>query len=546
MVRFALRLLLTAAISLSFAGAFGPRSAHAATSGPFETGLGHLASPDFELIVAGISELGSSGDARSLKVLEALESGDLVVDAAGLVCIRSGGGYSSAATGAPTQPSPPTRAVGVNNRVRRTLGPMVSQLRLLSPDLSVRREAALEMSKGPREDARAPLQIALKSEKDEGIRELLVLATARLDLTSSDPARRLAGVRVVREQAVVGMKTEMEALLKQGSDGKFAEPDAELRAEAARALSAIENRMFIINLVANTFYGLSLGSVLLLAALGLAITFGLMNVINMAHGEMLMLGAYTTYVTQGLFQQLAPSLLTWYLLVAVPAAFIVCAGIGVALERGVVRHLYGRPLETLLATWGISLMLIQTVRLVFGAQNVTVANPDWLSGGFELMPNLVMPYSRIAIVVFTACVVAAVSLLLRRTSFGLQIRAVTQNRAMAASMGIAAKRVDAMTFGLGSGLAGLGGVALSQLGNVGPELGQGYIVDSFMVVVLGGVGKLIGTVLGAVGLGLLNKYMEPIAGAVLGKIFILVLIVLFLQKRPQGLFAMKGRAAEVA
>ncbi|HEX9619191.1 MAG TPA: urea ABC transporter permease subunit UrtB, partial [Polyangiaceae bacterium] len=213
-------------------------------------------------------------------------------------------------------------------------------------------------------------------------------------------------------------------------------------------------------------------------------------------------------------------------------------------ERSVIRFLYGRPLETLLATWGLSLVMIQTVRVVFGAQNVTVANPDWLSGGWELMPTVVLPYSRIAVVCFVIVVVAFVYFLLQRTSLGLQVRAVTQNREMAAGMGIATRRVDTLTFGFGSGVAGLGGVALSQLGNVGPELGQSYIVDSFMVVVVGGVGKLAGTVAGAMGLGVLNKYVEPLSGAVLGKILILILLILFIQKRPQGIFALKGRAAE--
>ncbi len=516
-----------------------------AVAAPFEDGVKDLASPDFDQISRGISLLGSSGDARALPVLEALENGKVVVDAAGRVLIRAGSRTELALTGAPAVAQGPVRDVGINNRVRRTLGPMVSQLRLLSPDRTIRQAAALEMSKGPREDARPALVTAQRAETDTEITALLSMALARLDLISTDESRRLQAVGTIADQADVSMKSEMENLVKKDGQGKFVEPDAEVRKKAQQALSAIETKMFLINLVANTFYGLSLGSVLLLAALGLAITFGLMHVINMAHGEMLMLGAYTTYVVQTLFASIMPAAMNWYLLIAIPAAFMVCAVIGMALERFVVRHLYGRPLETLLATWGISLMLIQTVRLVFGAQNVTVANPDWLSGGFDLMPNLVMPYSRIAIVAFTALIVAAVALLLRRTPFGLQIRAVTQNRAMAASMGIPAQRIDRLTFGLGSGLAGLGGVAISQLGNVGPELGQGYIVDSFMVVVLGGVGKLIGAILGALGLGLLNKYIEPVAGAVLGKIIILVFIVLFLQKRPQGLFALKGRAAEV-
>jgi urea transport system permease protein len=284
--------------------------------------------------------------------------------------------------------------------------------------------------------------------------------------------------------------------------------------------------------------------VLVLAALGLAITFGLMRVINMAHGEMLMMGAYSTFFVRELLLNHAPSAAEWYLLGAIPFAFATTFCMGVLLERLVIRHLYGRPLETLLATWGLSLILIQVVRVTFGAQNVTVANPEWLSGGWEALPALVIPYSRIAVLAFTALVVGFVWFILRGTSVGLKVRAVTQNREIASSMGIPAQRIDMWTFGLGSGLAGLGGVALSQLGNVGPELGQQHIIDSFMVVVLGGVGNILGTISAGVGLGIANKILEPTVGAVLAKILLLALLIAFIQWRPQGLFALKGRAAE--
>jgi urea transport system permease protein len=322
------------------------------------------------------------------------------------------------------------------------------------------------------------------------------------------------------------------------------ETDAGVRDEADKALRAIDQRFIIPQILGTLFSGLSLGSVLLLAALGLSITFGLMGIINMAHGEMLMLGAYATYVVQTLFRAYLPNFTDGYLLAAVPVAFLVSALVGITLERGVIRFLYGRPLETLLTTWGISLILIQFVRMVFGAQNVEVANPTWMSGGFDLGADVVLPYNRIVIVVFAALVVFLMWLLLSHTRLGLYVRAVTQNRAMADCMGISTPRVDALTFGLGSGIAGLGGVALSQIGNVGPDLGQSYIVDSFMVVVLGGVGQLAGTIIAAVGLGEINKFLEPFTGAVLGKIFVLIIIILFIQKRPQGMFALKGRTAE--
>jgi urea transport system permease protein len=322
------------------------------------------------------------------------------------------------------------------------------------------------------------------------------------------------------------------------------EADASLRAAVATTLAAIERRATRNDIIANLFYGVSLGSVLLLAALGLAITFGLMGIINMAHGELLMIGAYTTYLTQSLFRHYWPGAADWYLMAALPAAFLVAFAVGVALERSVIRWLYGNPLETLLATWGISLMLQQAVRTIFGAQNVEVANPAWMSGGVTVLGSLVLPFNRIAIIGFAALVVIAVWLVLNKTRLGLFVRAVMQNRRMADCVGVPTGRIDMLTFGLGSGIAGLGGVALSQLGNVGPDLGQAYIVDSFMVVVLGGVGQLAGTVLGALGLGEINKFLEPVAGAVMAKICILVVIIIFIQRRPQGLFALKGRAVD--
>ena len=317
-----------------------------------------------------------------------------------------------------------------------------------------------------------------------------------------------------------------------------------MREAAVDSLKQVQQRLKWGDWLGQAFSGISLGSILLLAALGLAITYGLLGVINMAHGEMLMLGAYSTWMVQDLFQRVAPDWLAIYPLVALPVAFFITAIVGMVLERTIIRHLYGRPLETLLATWGISLMLIQLVRILFGTQNLEVANPAWLSGGWSVLPNLVLPWNRIAVIIFVAGVLILTWLLLNKTRLGMNVRAVTQNRRMADCCGVPTGRVDMLAFGLGSGIAGLGGVALSQLGNVGPELGQSYIIDSFLVVVTGGVGQLAGTVVAALGLGVLNKVLEPQVGAVLGKIAILVLIVLFIQKRPQGLFAFKGRVID--
>jgi urea transport system permease protein len=317
-----------------------------------------------------------------------------------------------------------------------------------------------------------------------------------------------------------------------------------VKAQLQSSLTKIQSTLGLGDKLGIIFTGISLGSILLLAALGLAITYGLMGVINMAHGELIMIGAYATYMVQGLFRNYLPDAFDWYLIAAIPVAFMASALVGAALERSVIRFLYGRPLETLLATWGISLMLMQLVRSIFGAQNVGVENPSWMSGGLAVLPNLSLPYNRIFIVLFAVLVLVGVWLLISKTRLGLFVRGVTQNRPIAACMGVNTARIDTYAFSLGSGIAGLAGCALSQIGNVGPDLGQSYIVDSFMVVVLGGVGQLAGTVYAAMGLGILNKFLEGWAGAVLAKIAILVFIIIFIQKRPQGIFAMKGRSAE--
>ena len=322
------------------------------------------------------------------------------------------------------------------------------------------------------------------------------------------------------------------------------ETDPSVKAAIEKSLREIESSLKLGENLGALFTGISLGSILLLVALGLAITYGLMGVINMAHGELMMIGAYATYLVQAAFQKYLPHFFDWYLLLALPVAFFASALVGAVLERLVLKHLYGRPLETLLATWGISLILIQAVRTLFGAQNVGVENPSWMSGGIQLLPNLILPYNRLVIIAFAGFVLLAMAALISKTRLGLFVRAVTQNRPIAACMGVNTARIDTMAFALGSGIAGLAGAALSQVGNVGPDLGQGYIVDSFMVVVLGGVGQLAGSVYAALGLGILNKFLEGITGAVLAKIMVLVFIVIFIQKRPQGIFALKGRSAE--
>tara|TARA_B100001964_G_scaffold104706_1_gene116926 strand:- start:3376 stop:5061 length:1686 start_codon:yes stop_codon:yes gene_type:complete len=513
----------------------------------FESALKDLGNKSRSKIKIAVKLLGDMGNPAALPALEALRNKRLQVSEGGALIIldESGDQGHDALSGKQVDlNSLKLRTPRINNSVRRVLSVTIGKLQLTSDDSDVRLAAAKELLKRPSSGLVVLVENALAKESDDEVREIFLLVLAKEGLNSDDKKKRLQSLKTIKEIGNNDFKTDLEALLGKDEKGEFLEKDPTIRKSASQAISSIERRQFFINQAANLFYGLSLGSILLLAALGLAITFGLMGVINMAHGEMLMIGAYSTFVVQNLFKEYLPGFFDWYLVAAIPIAFTVSAIIGIILERSVIRHLYGRPLETLLATWGISLILIQSVRLVFGAQNVEVANPYYLAGGVEVMNGVVLPYSRIAIIIFVVFVVISVWTLLQKTSLGLQVRAVTQNRGMASCMGISTHKVDMYTFGLGSGVAGLGGLALSQIGNVGPELGQLYIVDSFMVVVLGGVGKIAGTVVGALGLGFVNKFLEPIAGAVLGKIIVLVLIIALIQKRPQGLFALKGRMAD--
>ncbi|HEU4582039.1 MAG TPA: urea ABC transporter permease subunit UrtB [Polyangiaceae bacterium] len=533
-IKTLLRACLGACIVLL--GASVPFCARAAS---LEEALAGMASEDRDRLESAIADLGSLPDPRALAVLQALEAGKLRVEPSGGVFVQTPGGLIDARTGQPATPVDATREPPVNNRLRRNLALAIARGELRSEDAALRLAAATELAKQPSSELDADMRAALAKEQDPPVRELLRVSLASLDLAGSDPEKQLEALRTVESTASVAL---MPAVRQLASDNNASPPVRDL---ASSVLSSLERRVMWVSAAANLFYGLSLGSVLLLAALGLAITFGIMRVINMAHGEIVMLGAYSTFAVQNLVRKVAPGMFDLYLLLALPVAFVVCALVGVFLERTVIRFLYGRPLETLLATWGISLGLIQTTRLIFGAQNVAVENPSWLSGGWELAPTVVLPYSRIATILFSVVVVGFVWAMLQKTRLGMYVRAVTQNREMAGNVGIPTRRIDVWTFALGSGVAGLGGVALSQLGNVGPELGQSYIVDCFMVVVLGGVGNVAGTVAGALGLGVANKILEPLTGAVLGKIMLLVILILFIQWRPQGMFAPKGRAAEI-
>ena len=503
-----------------------------------------LAAESRNTIMHAIEAVPELGDKHALSALMALQNRRLGRNAQGRAVIVGETGRTSqyADNGLAFDGDPKSLEFPViNNRVRRMLKMAIAELSLFADDRGIRLQAAQELARRPQEESADRIRKALNQEKDAEVRDALTLALALTQINSPQKQIRLKAIAELAQTGNNQFIALLKPILSQDAGGRFNEPDKEVRKAARTAINDIQSHAAMVRSVQNLFYGISLGSVLLLAALGLAITFGLMGVINMAHGEMLMLGAYATYVTQNLFKLYLPGAMDWYLPAAVPVAFAAACLVGILLERCVIRFLYGRPLETLLATWGISLVLIQAVRVIFGAQNVEVANPSWLSGAAQPVMGLVLTYNRLAIIGFVVVIVALVYGLLNYTSLGLKVRGVTQNRPMAAAMGIHTSRVDMWTFGIGSGIAGLGGVALSQIGNVGPELGQGYIVDSFMVVVLGGVGKIAGTICGAMGLGVINKFIEPHTGAVLGKIFLLVIVILFIQKRPQGMFAQKVR-----
>jgi urea transport system permease protein len=495
--------------------------------------------------VAGVADVVAAADPDGLIFLQAMMAGEVqTLPEKKLVLIVRDGKAVDAVTGAEVSPLPDgLEEIVLPNRVRREIESAISALKLVSPDRKTRYTAAKALEGNADEGMLSILAKALEKETDADIKALLVLVQAEAQLKSSDAALRLAAVKSLGASRSPSTRTLLLGVLEKKGDD-WAEPDANVRAQAQLSLGEVQSRLAWSDRAGQVFSGASLGSILLLAALGLAITYGLMGVINMAHGEMIMIGAYATYVVQNLFRLHAPDWFNWYPLIAVPAAFIASAIVGMLLERSVIRFLYGRPLETLLATWGISLVLIQAVRTIFGAQNVQVENPVWMSGGMEILSGVVLPWSRIVIIGFAGAVLLMVWLALTRTRLGLFVRGVTQNRSIASCMGVHTARVDTWCFGLGSGIAGLAGCALSQIGNVGPDLGQGYIVDSFMVVVLGGVGQLAGTVYAALGLGVVNKFLEGWAGAVIAKIVVLVFIIIFIQKRPQGLFALKGRFAD--
>nr|WP_294511440.1 urea ABC transporter permease subunit UrtB [uncultured Rhodopila sp.] len=500
--------------------------------------LAELASGNFSTVRQGVEDLALSGNPHAAAIISALQNSQLYYMPDGMLLLKADDdSFTNAVTGESfTDSDDEAKAVRVNNSVRGAIDAALGSLRLFDKDPSVRLDAAEAVFNAHDPAVIPALDRALAQEADPSVKRRMLQARAAAVISDPDAAEkdRLDAVAELRSRGDQASRSLLSSLA--GQTGPVGDA-------AAAAVVSIDWVLQLWSVGESVFYGVSLGSVLLLAAAGLAITFGVMGVINMAHGEMVMIGAYTTFVVQQFMHAHLPAVYEFSLLIAVPLAFLVSGGVGVVVERSLIRWLYGRPLETLLATWGLSLVLQQVVRSLFGANNQQVDTPGWMSGAIQL-GGLTLTLNRLYIILFAFLVVGALMAALRYTPLGLRMRAVTQNRRMAAAMGIRTPWIDALTFGLGSGVAGIAGVALSQIDNVSPNLGQGYIIDSFMVVVFGGVGNLWGTVVGALTLGIVNKFLEPIAGAVLGKIVVLVLLILFVQRNPRGMFPLKGRAVE--
>ncbi len=528
-VRAPIFALISVIALLMFAGA--------ARADTLDDTLARFLDDKFPLSEKAIGELAAEAPPQAAAILDALGDNRLLFDAADhLVAYKTTtGAILNAKTGETIADAAAFRRVRVNNALRRAIEGAMGSLTLANPDPQKRIAAAEDVFKTRDAKTLPALEAQLAKESDPHVADALRLARAAIVAASDNASSqdRLAAMDILKARGDEDAQSLIDQILQKA-------PDPEVKRAAESALSSIHTRLAMWGAAQDLWYGLSASSVLLLAAIGLAITFGVMGVINMAHGEMVMLGAYATYVVQLLLPQ---SLQSWSLALAIPLAFLVAALVGVAIERLIIRYLYTRPLETLLATWGVSLVLQQTVRSLFGANNRQVTNPPFMSGAFHV-GGLEITTNRLWIIVLAIVVFVALQLVLRATPFGLQMRAVTQNRRMAAAMGVSTARIDMLAFALGSGVAGVAGVALSQIDNVSPNLGQGYIIDSFMVVVFGGVGNLWGTAFGALLIGLANKLLEPLIGAVQGQIVLLIFIILFIQRRPRGLFALRGRAVE--
>lgn len=430
--------------------------------------------------------------------------------------------------------------IRTNNRLRGVIRSAMAKLDLSSDNKEIRLQAVQQLLDKPSKEGLLAITEISSQEKDSDVASLMNVVLALDLIKTGTHTEQLSAIQALKDRLEPQVRNTLQSLLDALPKKELSEEQSQMALSLSTVIASIDSKRSVYGLIENVFFGLSLGSVLLLAAIGLAITFGVMGVINMAHGEMIMLGAYTTYVIQLAF----PNLIEYSLFIAIPAAFIVSGSVGILIERGVIRFLKGRPLETLLATFGISLVLQQLVRTIFSPLNRQVQAPEWMTGSWVINPVFSLTYNRLYIIIFSLMVFFTLLLILKKSSLGLHVRAVSQNRDMARALSIKSDWVDAATFGLGSGIAGVAGVVLSQLTNVGPNLGQAYIIDSFLVVVFGGVGNLWGTLVAAMSLGSINKFLEPITGSVLANIIVLVGLVLFIQKRPKGLFPQKGRSAD--
>jgi urea transport system permease protein len=543
---------ILSSLALLIALVLGAGAAYAAPASPTPAG-------DFEGLAASLAEpvrqraaiqaLVQLGDPAVEALLRALKDGALYQVKDRLVVLADDGSARDIrgrpavdAQGAPLAIESGQEAVAVEESLFGPIQQALQRFEIFSPKPDVRKAAALKLGNSRDPAAVSILARVLAREQVPEIRALLVEGMAKLRLSAPDPAARIEAVRFLAASRSEAALAQLRALAAE-------DPDAGVRTAASEAQRSLESYIGIRGLVGYLFNGVSLGAVLLLMSLGLAVTFGLMGIINMAHGEMLMIGSYTAYVVQEVFATRLPAYQDSYFFVALPLSFLVAGLVGLALESAVIRFLYGRPLETLIVTWGVGLILQQGARLWFGDQT-SVNSPTWLRGGLEIMPGLVFPWSRMFIIGLALAALVALWLLLQRSYPGLKVRAVMQNRAMASSLGVSTRRIDAVTFALGTALAGMAGCALALIGTVDPEVGKTYIVDAFMVVVLGGVASLTGTVVAAFGLGLVNKLLEPAIGgtasAVYAKVAVLLIVIWFLQWRPTGLVPQRGRAAAEA
>ena len=514
-----------------------------------QTDLKDLFGEDFSLKQTTIAKIVEAPPEIASNIFFALQDENVFFTSNRIVVLKTNNIYVDAITSEPVKVDEATlESPTLNNIIRSDIESAVSQYKLLSKDINIRAQAISTLSDDLSQIKPELVKKAFEIETNAHLKKQLESLDAMLSYPSADRPTKIKMLQLLSGSSLLGAQNFLTNLLKKDDAGNFIEKDLTLQPAIEKALDEFKSRRLRAEVVSNLFTGLSLGSILLLAALGLAITYGLIGVINMAHGEFLMVGAYTTFVVQTIFRSYFLQYQDYYLIFAIPASFTSAAVFGLILEFLVLRHLYGRPLETLLATFGVSLLMMQAVRVVFGAQNVEVGNPTWMSGSFaplqDFFPGLLIPYNRLIIFFFAVAIVFMTWLVLNKTRMGLFVRAVTQNRTMASCVGVKTRKIDSYAFAFGAGIAGLGGCALSQIGNVGPDLGQSYIIDSFMAVVLGGVGQLAGTIIGSFGLGILSKFSEPFIGAVLTKIGLLVIIILFIQKRPQGIFALKGRSAE--